>query len=130
MRKLLCEMIMKGAIEMGNEKKSSLLEACVGKGQKLNELVQYAQDSIVSKTILDKPAGTITLFAFDKGQRLNEHTAPYDAVVQAIDGAVKITIGGKETKLTAGQIVIMPANIPHSVAAEEKFKMLLIMIRQ
>ncbi len=115
---------------MVENKKSSLLEACVGKGQNLNELVQYAADSIVSKTVLDKPVGTITLFAFDKGQRLSEHTAPYDAVVQIIDGAGKITIGGKELKLTAGQIVIMPANIPHSVAADEKFKMLLIMIRQ
>ena len=115
---------------MAENKKSSLLEACVGKGQKLNELVQYAADSIVSKTILDKPVGTITLFAFDKGQRLSEHTAPYDAVVQVIDGAGKITIGGKELKLAAGEIVIMPANIPHSVAADEKFKMLLIMIRQ
>ena len=115
---------------MAENKKSSLLEACVGKGQQLNELVQYAADSIVSKTILDKPVGTITLFAFDKGQRLSEHTAPYDAVVQIIDGAGKITIGGKELKLTAGQIVIMPANVPHSVATDEKFKMLLIMIRQ
>jgi len=115
---------------MAENKKSSLLESCVAKGQQLNELVQYAADSIVSKTILDKPVGTITLFAFDKGQRLSEHTAPYDAVVQIVDGAGKITIGGKELKLTAGQIVIMPANIPHSVAAEEKFKMLLIMIRQ
>jgi quercetin dioxygenase-like cupin family protein len=115
---------------MMENKKSSLLEACLGKGQKLTELVQYATDSIVSKTILDKPLGTITLFAFDKGQRLSEHTAPYDAVVQAIDGAGKITLGGKELKLTTGEIVIMPANIPHSVAAHERFKMLLIMIRQ
>ena len=115
---------------MAENKKSSLLEACVGKGQKLNELVQYAADSIVSKTILDKPVGTITLFAFDKGQRLSEHTAPYDAVVQVIDGAGKITIGGKEMQLAAGQIVIMPANVPHSVGADERFKMLLTMIRQ
>jgi len=115
---------------MAENKKNSLLEACVGKGQNLNELVQYAADSIVSKTILDKPVGTITLFAFDKGQRLSEHTAPYDAVVQVIDGTGKITIGGKEMQLTAGQIVIMPANVPHSVGADERFKMLLTMIRQ
>jgi quercetin dioxygenase-like cupin family protein len=115
---------------MVENKKSSLLESCVGKAQKLNELVQYAADSVVSKTILDKPIGTITLFAFDRGQRLSEHTAPYDAVVQIIDGEGKITIGGRELKLTAGQLVIMPANIPHSVAADEQFKMLLIMIRQ
>ncbi len=115
---------------MAENKKSSLLESCVANGQQLNELVQYAADSVVSKTLLDKPVGTITLFAFDKGQRLSEHTAPYDAVVQIIDGAGKITIGGKELKLSAGQIVIMPANVPHSVAADERFKMLLIMIRQ
>jgi len=115
---------------MTENRKTALLESCVAKGQQLNELVQYAADSIVSKTILDKPVGTITLFAFDKGQRLSQHTAPYDAVVQIIDGSGKITIGGKELKLTSGQIVIMPANVPHSVAAEERFKMLLIMIRQ
>ncbi len=115
---------------MVENKKSSLLESCVAKGQQLNELVQYAHDSIVSKTLLDKPVGTITLFAFDKGQRLSEHTAPFDAVVQIIDGVGKIIIGGKELKLIAGQIVIMPANVPHSVAADERFKMLLTMIRQ
>ncbi len=115
---------------MVENKKSSLLESCIANGQQLNELVQYAADSIVSKTLLDKSVGTITLFAFDKGQRLSEHTAPFDAVVQIIDGAGKITIGGKELKLTAGQIVIMPANVPHSVAADERFKMLLTMIRQ
>ncbi len=115
---------------MAENKKSSLLESCIANGQQLNELVQYAADSIVSKTLLDKPVGTITLFAFDKGQRLSEHTAPYDAVVQVIDGAGKITIGGKEMKLTAGEIVIMPANVPHSITADEQFKMLLTMIRQ
>jgi len=115
---------------MANEKKGSLLEACVGKGQNLKELVEYAGDSIVSKTILDKSVGTITLFAFDKGQRLSEHTAPYDAVVEVIDGTGKVTIGGKDVKLAAGEIVIMPANVPHSVKAEERFKMMLVMIRQ
>ncbi len=115
---------------VNDKRKNSLLEACVARGQRLSELVQYAQDSIVSKTILDKPVGTITLFAFDKKQRLSEHTAPYDAVVQIIDGVGRITIGGKEMKIAAGEIVIMPANVPHSVAADEQFKMLLIMIRQ
>jgi len=102
---------------------------CIGKAQKLAELVEYADDSIVSKTILDKTAGTITLFAFDKGQKLSEHKAPYDAVVQIIDGTGKLTIGGKDINVSAGQIIIMPADIPHAVTAEEKFKMLLIMIR-
>ena len=115
---------------MDNDKKDkSVLDACVEKNQKLVSLIQYAADSIVSKTILDKSAGTITLFAFDKGQKLSEHTAGYDAVVQVLDGSAKLTIGGKNIKTSTDEIVIMPANIPHAVTAEEKFKMLLIMIR-
>jgi len=105
------------------------LPACMGKSQALNSLVEYAHDSIVSKTILDKPTGAITLFAFDAEQKLSEHTAPYDAVVQVIDGAAAITIGGKTIKVSAGEIIIMPANVPHAVAAELPFKMLLTMIR-
>jgi quercetin dioxygenase-like cupin family protein len=115
---------------MGSENKNSLLQICIAKNQKLAALVDYATDSVVSKTILDKPAGIITLFAFDKGQRLSEHTAPFDAVVQVVDGAAKITIGGKDTRVCAGEIIIMPANIPHAVSAPERFKMLLVMIRQ
>lgn len=108
---------------------TSVLHTCMGKSQGLVSLVEYAADSIVSKTILDKPVGTITLFAFDKGQKLSEHTAPYDAVVQVIDGSAQVTIGGKDIRILAGEIVIMPANVPHAVAAKEKFKMLLTMIR-
>ena len=108
---------------------ASVLQACMGKGQVLADLVEYAEDSIVSKTILDKPVGTITLFAFDKGQRLSEHQTPYDAVVQIVDGAALLTIGGEDVKVSAGEIIIMPGNVPHAVAAEEKFKMLLTMIR-
>ena len=107
----------------------NVLDACMGKKQKLVSLVEYAVDSIVSKTILDKPAGTITLFAFDRGQKLSEHTAGYDAVVQVIDGAAQLTIGGQGVRVSAGDVIIMPANVPHAVAAEEKFKMLLTMIR-
>jgi quercetin dioxygenase-like cupin family protein len=109
--------------------KASVLEACVAQPQSLDGLIDYAADSIVSKTILDKPVGTITLFAFDEGQKLSEHTAPYDAVVQVIDGRGQLTIGGKPVTVAAGQIVIMPGNVPHSVTAEERFKMLLTMIR-
>lgn len=114
-----------------NEKKrnSSVLETCLAKPAILAELIDYADDSVVSKTIIDKPVGTLTLFAFDKGQGLSEHTAPYDAVVQVLDGRALLTIGGKKIPVLAGQLIIMPANVPHSVAAEEKFKMLLIMIR-
>ena len=106
-----------------------VLDACLGTSTNLGDLVQYAADSIVSKTILDKPAGTITLFAFDKGQNLSEHTAPYDAVVQILDGSAGITIDNEQVRALAGQIIIMPADVPHSVAAQEKFKMLLTMIR-
>ncbi len=111
-----------------NENKN-VLDACMAKNQKLVSLVEYAADSIVSKTMLDKSVGTITLFAFDKGQKLSEHTAPYDAVVQVLDGSAQLTIGGEDVRVLAGEIIIMPANIPHTVAAEEKFKMLLTMIR-
>ena len=109
--------------------KAGVLQACLGKSRRLAELVEYAVDSIVSKTILDKPVGTITLFAFDKGQKLSEHTAPYDAVVQVLDGLAQLTIGGEDVRVSAGEIIIMPANVPHAVAAEEKFKMLLTMLR-
>jgi quercetin dioxygenase-like cupin family protein len=109
--------------------KSSVLQACVGQGQNLADLIEYSTDSVVSKTILDKPAGTITLFAFDKGQKLSEHTTPYDAVVQVLDGRARLTIGGQKREVSSGEIIIMPGNVPHAVAADEKFKMLLIMIR-
>ena len=115
---------------MTSEKERSVtLEACVSKGQSLADLVEYSNDSIVSKTILDKSAGTITLFAFDKGQKLSEHTVPYDAVVQVLDGHGQLTIDGQDKQVAAGEIIIMPGNMPHSVAAREKFKMLLTMIR-
>ena len=111
------------------KERPGVLEACVSKGQKLEDLVEYSKDSIVSKTILDKSAGTITLFAFDKGQKLSEHTVPYDAVVQVLDGNGMLTIDGQDKHVTAGEIIIMPGNVPHAVTAREKFKMLLTMIR-
>jgi quercetin dioxygenase-like cupin family protein len=111
------------------EAKPGLLDACIARAQDLNSLVDYSADAIVSKTILDKSAGTITLFAFDKGQGLSEHTAPYDAVVIVLDGSAKLTIGGREQLVSTGQIIIMPADVPHAVYAPQRFKMLLIMIR-
>ena len=111
------------------EQNARVLPECLGKGQKLVELIEYSKDSIVSKTLLDKSAGTITLFAFDQGQKLSEHTVPYDAVVQILDGKARITIGGKQKEVSQGQIIIMPANVPHAANAGEKFKMLLTMIR-
>ena len=94
----------------------------------LNESVDYSKDSIVSKTILNKPTGTLTLFAFDEGQSFSEHTAPFDALIQVIEGNVLITIDKKEFNLSAGEIIIMPANIPHAVFAKKRFKMLLSMM--
>ena len=100
-----------------------------GQALDLNGLVDYADGSIVSKTLLDKKTGTLTLFAFDAGQGLSEHTSPYDATVYVLDGEATLTIGGQTVKAPAGRMVIMPANIPHDVRAESPFKMLLIMIR-
>jgi quercetin dioxygenase-like cupin family protein len=111
------------------KKNASILQSCVGKNQELVSLIEYSNDSIVSKTILDIPAGTITLFAFDKGQKLSEHTAPYNAVVQIIEGKARLTIGGKGITVPASHIIIMPTNVPHAACAEEKFIMLLTMIR-
>ncbi len=91
--------------------------------------IEYSKKSVVSKTLLDKETGSLTLFAFDAGQGLSEHTSPYDATVQILDGEAELTIEGKKVKARAGQIVIMPANVPHAVKAEKRFKMLLIMIR-
>ena len=92
-------------------------------------LVNYSADSIVSKTLVDRKSGTLTLFAFDRGQGLSEHVAPFDAVVQILEGRARITIAGRELTARAGDMVIMPANVPHALKAREKFKMLLIMIR-
>jgi quercetin dioxygenase-like cupin family protein len=113
-----------------HQKKPTVLSTCLGQGQHLAELVEYSADSIVSKTILDKPVGTLTLFAFDEGQKLSEHTSPYDAVVQVLEGKTRLTIGGKDQQVGEGQIIIMPANVPHAVDAEGRFKMLLTMIRE
>jgi quercetin dioxygenase-like cupin family protein len=99
------------------------------KAMSLVDLIKYQDDSVVSREIINKKTGTVTLFAFDKGQGLSEHTAPFDAVVEILDGEAELTIGGKVLNAFAGQMVIMPANVPHSVKAVKRFKMLLIMIR-
>lgn len=91
--------------------------------------VEYSDGAIVSKTLLDKKTGTLTLFAFDAGQGLSEHTSPYDATVQILEGEASLTIGGESITASAGDLVIMPAGIPHDVRADQRFKMLLIMIR-
>lgn len=96
----------------------------------LEGAIEFSKDSIVSKTIIDKKSGTITLFAFDKGQKLSEHSTPYDAMVQIIDGDAKVIINKKINILNKGEVIIMPANIPHAINAKNRFKMLLIMIKE
>lgn len=95
----------------------------------LTSSIEYSSNSVVSRTLVDNKAGTITLFAFDEGQGLSEHSAPFDAVVQVLDGEAVLTIGGNDVKVTSGQMVVMPANIPHAVSATKRFKMLLTMLR-
>jgi quercetin dioxygenase-like cupin family protein len=95
----------------------------------LDAHIAYFDESVVSKTLLKKDAGNITLFAFEAGQGLSEHTAPFDAVVYIVDGEAEITIGSERQTVAAGEMLIMPANIPHAVHAVQRFKMLLVMIR-
>ena len=95
----------------------------------LIDLVGYQEGSVVSRTIISKKTGTVTLFAFAKDQGLSEHTAPFDALVYLLDGEAEILISGKPHHLRAGEMIIMPANEPHALRAANKFKMLLIMIR-
>jgi quercetin dioxygenase-like cupin family protein len=95
----------------------------------LSGLISYQQGAVVSRTLIDKKAGTVTLFAFDAGQGLSEHTAPFDALILNLEGTVEVTIAGKPVKLKQGETTIMPANQPHALTAETPFKMLLIMIK-
>jgi len=96
----------------------------------MKNLVAYQTGSVVSRTIIDKSVGTVTVFAFESGQGLSEHTAPFDALVQIIDGTADITIDGKTHKVCEGEMIIMPANKPHALQANTKFKMVLVMVRK
>ncbi len=107
------------------EKKEDLM----GRALKASELVAYSGGAVVSRTIIEKKTGTVTLFAFDKGQGLSEHTAPFDALVEILDGEAQILVAGKPNKVKAGEFIIMPANKPHALKAVKKFKMALVMIR-
>lgn len=97
--------------------------------QNLGKLIDFQKGSVVSKEILNKPSGTITLFAFDQGQGLSEHTAPYDAFVLAVEGSAEITVAGSMNIIKSGESILMPANSPHSLKALKPFKMLLTMIK-
>ena len=93
------------------------------------DLVDYQSDAIVSREVLKKKTGSVTVFAFDAGQGLSEHTAPFDALVQVLDGEAEITIAGKRHRVSAGELILMPANRPHALKAVQRFKMMLVMIR-
>jgi len=101
----------------------------MGQASKLVDLIAYQEGAVVSRTIIDKEIGTVTLFAFDEGQGLSEHTTPYDALVYIVEGDAEIIIAQKPIHMKEGEIVIMPANQPHALKATKRFKMILIMIR-
>ncbi|HDS45946.1 MAG TPA: cupin domain-containing protein [Methanomicrobia archaeon] len=104
-------------------------EKLLARAIRVADLVDYQEGAVVSRTLIDKKTGTVTLFAFAEGQGLSEHTAPFDALVQIIDGEAKIVISGTSLRVQKGELVIMPANEPHALKAVKPFKMLLTMIR-
>ena len=112
-----------------NPKASEKVKVQTAKAFAAAGLAQYAPGSIVSREIVKSPAGTVTVFAFDEGQGLSEHTAPFDALVHILDGEAEIKIGGQPLTVRAGELVVMPANVPHALQAVKKFKMALVMIR-
>lgn len=100
-----------------------------GQAYRLSDLVDYQEGSVVSRTLINKKTGTITLFSFDEGQGLSEHIAPFDALLHILDGEAEITISGKAMRLKEGEMVILPAGKPHALKAIKQFKMMLVMIR-
>jgi len=114
---------------MAMKKEASDKEKMIGKALKLGELVGYQDGSIVSREVINKKTGTVTIFAFDEGEGLSTHSAPFDAMVYIVDGEADITIDEEPNHLKAGDFIIMPADHPHAVKAVKKFKMILIMIR-
>lgn len=100
-----------------------------GKVANTADLIAYQDESVVSRTIAKKDSGTITVFAFDQGQGLSEHTAPFDAMVQVLDGEAEITISGEPHRVAAGEMIVMPAHEPHALSAVERFKMVLVMLK-
>ncbi len=114
---------------MSQDKKNKERDKLKAQAMNLKELIAYQEGSVVSREVISKKTGTVTLFAFDKGQGLSEHTAPFDAMVYCLDGGVEVTISGNPIRLEEGEMVIMPAHEPHALKALSKFKMLLIMIR-
>lgn len=114
---------------MASEVKDKTGEKLGAKAVKLANLADYQDGSIVSRTIIDKKTGTVTFFAFDEGQGISEHVAPYDALVYILDGEAKVVISGKKNHLAEGEMILIPANKAHSLKATRRFKMMLIMIK-
>ena len=106
-----------------------LSEEMKAKSLNTNNLIDYQENSVVSREIIKKETGTVTVFAFDKGEGLSEHTAPFDAMVQVIDGTAEIVISGNKNIVEKGEMIIMPGNVPHALNAVKRFKMVLTMIR-
>jgi quercetin dioxygenase-like cupin family protein len=115
--------------KMSSQKAQSKCEMPVAEAVRLIDLVNYHEGAVVSRTLVNRTTGTVTLLAFDEGQGLSEHTAPFDAVVHLLEGEAEIAVAGKPLRATAGEAVLMPAHQPHSLKALSRFKMLLTMIR-
>jgi quercetin dioxygenase-like cupin family protein len=115
-------------VSMIKNKNSENRGKLVSQAASLTDLIDYQEGSVVSRTLIDKKAGTVTLFAFDEGQGLSEHTAPYDALVYLLDGEANVVISGKSIRLKRGEMTIMPANEPHVLKTVTRFKMMLVMI--
>jgi quercetin dioxygenase-like cupin family protein len=120
--------LSKECAKMSQDEKNAL-KTGLTQPAKLADLVTYQEGSVVSRTIVDKKSGTVTFFAFDKGEGLSEHKAPFDALVYVVDGEAGVTIAGKSFVLKEGEMIVMPANKPHALRATRRFKMLLVMIR-
>ena len=118
-----------GGKEVERSEKPTGAEKLIGQAVRIADLVNYQDGSVVSREIISGKTGTVTLFAFDKGQGLSEHTAPFDALVYVLDGEADVVISGKTLRLKEGEMVIMPANESHALKATKRFKMMLVMIR-
>ncbi len=115
---------------MTDKKKELIKNVPFSQAVNINELVDYEEGRVVSRTLSAKPHVNITLFAFDQGEEISAHTSPGDAMVQVLDGTARITIDGESLEAVAGQVVVMPSNVPHSVYAASRFKMLLVVVKQ
>jgi quercetin dioxygenase-like cupin family protein len=120
---------MMGFMSSDRKPKGAPMKDLTGKPFDVAARLDYQDGAVVSREILKKSSGTVTLFAFDQGQGLSEHTAPFDALVQIVDGSAEISISGKSNRLKKGEMIIMPANEPHALKAIKKFKMILVMIK-